>query len=162
HPDGIHACALEPLPYWFDEELWRVELSGSITRLDRQIVAGRGRLLAQVEGWPSASAQFALACVERVRSRVVDALQAGGRTEEAWALHAERDLDRLQKAAGALAEGGHVVSGYLFDAIRRRGDARLCAHAPANAAAVPDGPRGPDPRRAAPVGWPSRPPGAPP
>src|SRR5215813_12954006 len=82
HPDGIHACALEHLPYWFDEELWRVELSGSITRLDRQIVAGRGRLLAQVEGWPSASAQFALACVERVRSRVVDALQAGGRTDE--------------------------------------------------------------------------------
>src|SRR5258708_21627245 len=80
---AIHACALEDLPYWFDEELWRVELSGSISREERQIVAGRGRLLARVEGWPSAAAEFTRACVERTPSPAVDALQAARPLEDA-------------------------------------------------------------------------------
>ena len=149
---GIHACALEDLPYWFDEELWRVELSGSISREERQIVAGRGRLLARVEGWPSAAAEFTRACVERTRSRAVDALQAAGRIEDADALREERNLDRLQKAAAALAEDGSVVSGYLFDAIRRRQCPGLCAYVAANAAAV-GGLRAHDRERAAQVAW---------
>jgi hypothetical protein len=136
---GIHACALEDLPYWFDDELWRVELSGSISRGERQIVADRGRLLTRIEGWPSAAGEFTRACVERTRTRAIVALQAAGRTEEAGALRLETDLDRLQKAALALAEGGILACGYLFDAIRRRPYPGLCAYIAANAAAVEGG-----------------------
>jgi hypothetical protein len=150
---GVHACALEDLPYWFDDELWRVELAGSIARGERQIVADRGRLLARVEGWPSAAAEFTRACVERTRTRAVDALRAAGRAEEAATLQRELDLDRLQKAAFALAEGGSLASGYLFDTIRRQQYPGLCAYAAANAAAVEGGAREHDRERAAQAAW---------
>src|SRR5258708_29391684 len=100
------------------------------------LVAGRGRLLARVEGWPSAAAEFTRARVERTRSRAVDALQAAGRIEDADALREERNLDRLQKAAAALAEDGSAVSGYLSAAIRRRQCPGLCAYVAGTAAPV--------------------------
>jgi hypothetical protein len=151
--NGIHACALEDLPYWFDDELWRVELSGSILRAERQIVAERGRLLARIEGWPSAAGEFTRGCVERTRSRAAGALRTASRAEEAAALQRELDLDRLQEAAFALAEAGSIASGYLFDAVRRRQFPGLCAYAAANAAAVAGGLREHDRERGAQAAW---------
>jgi hypothetical protein len=150
---GIHACALEDLPFWFDDELWRVELSGSIARGERQMIAERGRLVAPIEGWPSAVGAFAHGCVERTRSRAVSALRAAGRRDDAAALQLEPDLDRLQKAAFDLAEAGSIACGYLFDVIRRRQFPGLCAYAAANAAAVEGGLREHDRERSAQAAW---------
>src|SRR5919198_735188 len=44
---GVHACAVEHLPYWLDAELWEVELDGPIARATRQLVGRRGRLAAR-------------------------------------------------------------------------------------------------------------------
>ena len=64
---GIHACRVQDLPFWIDATLWRVELSGPLVEAHCKIVAGRGRLLDQVEGWNAeAMRDFGLACVERV------------------------------------------------------------------------------------------------
>src|SRR4051812_16495429 len=151
---GVHACAPEHLPYWVDDELWKVELAGPISREERQIVAGRGRLLARVEGWSSAAGEFTRACVERTRVRVVTALEAAGGTRAAAeSVGSERDLDRLQKTTAELAAAGSVVSGYLFDAIRRRHYPGLCAYVAANAAAAAGGVRAHDQERAAQVAW---------
>jgi hypothetical protein len=150
---GIHACALEDLPFWMDDELWKVELSGPISREERQLVAGRGRLLARVEGWPASAADFSAACMERTRSRVADALDAAGNAEAAAEVRTERDLERLQKLAQGLAAAGTEVCGYLFDVIRRRPYPGLCAYVAANAAVVAGGPSAHDQERAAQSAW---------
>ena len=67
---GVHACSVEDLPYWFDQELWRVELGGPVTRSGRQLVARRGRLVGRVATWPEAQDEFTRGCIERTRRRV--------------------------------------------------------------------------------------------
>ena len=69
---GVHACALEDLPYWIDQELWIVELEGEVRRARRQLVGARGRLIARVQEWPTAQAGFTGACIERTRKRVIE------------------------------------------------------------------------------------------
>src|SRR5689334_20688891 len=48
---GVHACRLDDLSYWPDEELWLVELGGTILQEPCQVVASRGRLLQRIAGW---------------------------------------------------------------------------------------------------------------
>jgi hypothetical protein len=48
---GVHACTAESLPYWLDDELWLTELDGETVERETMVVAERGRLLKQVEGW---------------------------------------------------------------------------------------------------------------
>src|SRR5712692_6504514 len=117
---GVHACAVEDLPYWFDVELWEVELEGPVTRAARQLIARRGRLVSRVEDWPACQPEFTRACVERTRCRVVDALRAEGRRVEADRLAIQTDLDVLQSAAAVVAASGFAVAGYVSDAVRRR------------------------------------------
>jgi hypothetical protein len=65
---GIHACAPADLPFWLMDELWEVELAGSVTRGQHKLVAERGRLVRRVHAWdPAAREEFAQACVTRVR-----------------------------------------------------------------------------------------------
>src|SRR5438094_1153681 len=79
-PDnGVHACAVEHLPYWFDEELWEVELDSPVTHGARQLVARRGRLLVQIDESPKAQAECSLACVDRTRRREQQARRRGAR-----------------------------------------------------------------------------------
>src|SRR5438067_339454 len=73
---GVHACAAEHLPYWFDEELWEVELDGPVTREVRQLIARRGRLVSRVDDWPACQPEFVRGCLERTRRRVGEALCA--------------------------------------------------------------------------------------
>jgi hypothetical protein len=63
--NGIHACPLEALAYWFDDELWVVELDGEIIDEGTALVARRGRLLERVDRWPAVSRAFAADCVAR-------------------------------------------------------------------------------------------------
>src|SRR5262249_17288234 len=63
---GLHACTVEDLPYWFQEELWEVELAGAMHREGQTIVAERGRLLGRVHAWNGESAYaFAHECAAR-------------------------------------------------------------------------------------------------
>jgi hypothetical protein len=124
---GVHACAVEHLPYWFDEELWEVELDGAISCHARQIVAARGRLVARIDEWPAAREDFTAACVERTRKRIDEALRRG------------RD--------------GASFQGYLADVIRRRPYPGACAYIAARAAAATDGLPAHDEERAAQAGW---------
>ena len=48
---GIHACRAQDLAFWLDAELWRAELADPIVEGQRQVVAGRGRLLERVSPW---------------------------------------------------------------------------------------------------------------
>ena len=150
---GVHACAAEHLPYWFDEELWEVELDGPVTRAARQLIARRGRLVSRVDDWPACQPEFARACLERTRRRVVDALFAEGRRVEAERLAVQTDLDALQSAAATIAANGFAVAGYVSDAVRRRPYPGLRAYIAANAAAAVDGHRGHDQERAIQTAW---------
>ncbi|MFL5263701.1 MAG: hypothetical protein ACJ79R_14400 [Anaeromyxobacteraceae bacterium] len=100
---GVHACALEDLSSWPDEELWLVELSGTVLREASQLVAARGRLLERIAAWNAESAHdYAAACAWRARDLAVEAL-GGGVLAAADALRACTDLVSLQATATALA-----------------------------------------------------------
>jgi hypothetical protein len=61
---GIHACRVAQLPYWICDELWRVELAGTVRERETQVEAERARLVERLTRWdPSA---FADACRARI------------------------------------------------------------------------------------------------
>jgi hypothetical protein len=69
--NGIHACRIRDLPIWLDDELWQIELAGDVVTGDRKIVAPRGRLTLQIEGWtPELAHEFGRFCTRRTRERV--------------------------------------------------------------------------------------------
>lgn len=76
--NGVHACRVEALPRWLDDELWRIELDEIEDELDGLVVARRGRLLDRVEAWDrDASRDLAHSCVElaaKFAARVPDEL----------------------------------------------------------------------------------------
>ncbi len=64
---AVHACRVQDLAYWLGETLWRVELAGQVAEGSSKIVAERGRLIEQVDGWPRASQAFIRDCAARLR-----------------------------------------------------------------------------------------------
>lgn len=63
---GVHACLIEDLPYWIQDELWEVELGGEVRRVGEKLVAERGRLVGRVDSWNAETAgAFARDCVAR-------------------------------------------------------------------------------------------------
>ncbi len=150
---GVHACALEDLPYWIDQELWAVELDGEVRRSRRQLVGARGRLIARVQEWPAVQAGFTGACIERTKKRVIDALLAAGRTDHATLLATPREPEAQRQVALSIAESGPAYVGYVADVIRRRPYPGTCAYIAANAAAAIGEVRGHDEERAEQVAW---------
>lgn len=66
--NGIHACRIEALPRWVDDELWRIELDGIEHEHEGVLVARRGRLLDRIEAWNAeTSRELARSCAQRVR-----------------------------------------------------------------------------------------------
>jgi hypothetical protein len=63
---AVHACRAKDLAYWLDERLWRVELAGEVSESATKIVAGRGRLLEPVDGWPEVVPAFVDDCTARL------------------------------------------------------------------------------------------------
>lgn len=102
--NGVHACAREALAYWFDQELWTVELAGEIVDAGTLLVARRGRLLERVAGWPAVSRTFAEDCAAHIRRRVAAAGEEGRLAELVG--------DAEHHAARAHAPGDAVVAAY--------------------------------------------------
>jgi hypothetical protein len=91
---GIHACRLDDLPYWIDDELWTVELAGATEERGRMVIAERGRLLDRVHAWTAEAAlEFAQACALRARDQAARSLRRAGLSPEADQL---ARLDRLE------------------------------------------------------------------
>lgn len=68
---GIHACRVGDLAVWLGEELWEIELEGEIVERERQVIAQRGRLVGQVDGWTDELLDgFGELCARRTRMRV--------------------------------------------------------------------------------------------
>ena len=68
---GIHACRVQDLPLWLDDELWEIELDGEVVEGDRKLAATRGRLTTRIERWtPELSHEFGRFCLQRTRERV--------------------------------------------------------------------------------------------
>ena len=68
---GVHACRIRDLPLWLDDELWEVELDGTVVEQQRKLVAQRGRLTRRIESWtPDAALEFGRFCSRRTRRRV--------------------------------------------------------------------------------------------
>ncbi|HSF61436.1 MAG TPA: hypothetical protein VLA69_07055 [Gaiellaceae bacterium] len=64
--NGVHACRVEALPRWVDEELWRVEVDEVALDHEGVLVARRGRVLEQIEAWdPALSRELARSCAAR-------------------------------------------------------------------------------------------------
>ena len=71
---GVHACRIAQLPYWVDDELWRIELDGEAVERELQVEARRGRLVERVAAWDPRA--FADACAERARAYAAQAASA--------------------------------------------------------------------------------------
>lgn len=62
---GVHVCRAGELAHWLHEELWVVEIDGELIESMDCVLAARGRLLRQVDGWTSGgAARFALAALD--------------------------------------------------------------------------------------------------
>lgn len=127
--NGVHACTIDALAYWFDDELWSVELGGEVLDLRTVLVARRGRLLSRVEAWPEASLPFAEDCAVQVRElsrRAPTNTRVEGLAAEAVE-HAERAVVARHAvlAAYASAVAADIVEPGGFDAERRRQSRRL-------------------------------------
>jgi hypothetical protein len=101
---GVHACRASDLPYWLDDELWRVELAGDLTQAEQLVVATRARLLERVAGWsPDTAERFAAACAERAQGYARLALERHRPTAPAAAAAAASSAGHAQLYADARA-----------------------------------------------------------
>jgi len=115
----VHACRVEDLLDWMDEELWRVELDGDVVVDRGKLIADRGRLLARVDVWDAAfMARFAEACALRARDVALMALAPGSSAHAALAC---ADASELADACGRLEDldaREERAAGYAGDAAR--------------------------------------------
>lgn len=119
---GVHACTLDQLLDWLDDELWEIELDGEIVAGDAMVVAERGRLVKQVVLWDGRTAQkFADACAWRARDHALSSLRRVGLTEEADRLVDAVELGELQAGAVAAFErsdgAAAELTGFAADAV---------------------------------------------
>lgn len=133
----VHACRLEDLPEWMDQELWRVELDGRVAVDCGKLVADRGRLVERIEAWDAAfMAEFAQACALRARDCALTVLPAGSPAH--IALAACGDAEQLAAAVSLLGTRDardERAAGYAGDAARHvLGARRQPATAPVHAA----------------------------
>jgi hypothetical protein len=102
---GIHACRIRDLPWWLADELWEVELDGSVQVDEHKIVAPAGRLRSHIQEWtPACAREFADACAWRAHARAVEALTRVGHRGAADELTACRTLDAVLAVAPRLAD----------------------------------------------------------
>jgi hypothetical protein len=100
---AVHACRIEHLPWWIQEELWEVELAEPVRLSGHKLLAPRGRLVRRVEGWDPAGAHaFSRACARHAADRAAAALEAAGAPEGADALRGAVELEVLHAVVGRL------------------------------------------------------------
>jgi hypothetical protein len=109
----VHACRARDLPYWLDEELWRVELEGAVHEDRYQVASPRARLVARVGAWlPGFAREYAMACALRARELALPHLEPSLRD----AIAGREDLDAIAGAARRAPPASHVA-GYLADSL---------------------------------------------
>ena len=121
---GVHATPLDALAYWFEDELWTVELDGEILDLGTALIARRGKLLERVEAWPHVSPEFARDCATHAQTlakRTSGNARVAALAAEA-AEHAELAITPRHAiiAAYATAVAAEVLQPGAFDTERRR------------------------------------------
>jgi hypothetical protein len=138
---GVHGCRVEDLPYWVEEELWRIELRDPVRIAPFQLQSDRGRLVERVVAWNAeARRAFSLACVDRTRDLACEALRNAGHPAEADALAASSGIEGVERAALALTDGEFPqhprhLAGYCVDAARHATHAGSVSHVAAIAGA---------------------------
>jgi hypothetical protein len=137
---GWHACRTDDLPYWLTEELWQVELAGTVVTTPSKVVASRARLLARVPGWtPATALALSLACTGRVAGHAADELRDAGLTTVAQRLDEEAARLATATSVSTVDDPGLVgrldalagLAGELVDEAHRSGRtqaARLCGY----------------------------------
>jgi hypothetical protein len=106
---GIHACALDDLPFWLLDELWEVELGEPVGRGRHKLVGRSGRLVGRVEAWDRATGEeFAAACLDHVRRLAARRPEADGHFSDlaAWSPQL-----RPAAAASLAARAAEAVDG---------------------------------------------------
>lgn len=122
---GVSACRPADLPYWVNDELWRVELDGVVHTGARKVVARRGRLVARVAGWDAAArTAFVDSCLDALRRALVDLADRRHPEDLAGLLVLPVEqvvpaIDRLGPAT-QLTAAEREVRGYLEDAVAYR------------------------------------------
>lgn len=150
---AVHACRVQDLPWWLQDELWEAELDGEISAGRHKVMSRRARLLRRVDAWDAACAQrFADACALRARDHAATALERAGAKHPAAELRKATDSRALRDAARVwadAAEAARIPVTMAGDAaIRARGGAAVVsAYIAAHAAARVDGPAAHDAER---------------
>ena len=106
---GIHACAIDDLPFWLLDELWEVELGEPVRRSRHKLVARSGQLVQRMDAWNgSAGEDFAAACLDRVRELAEQRPEASGHLSDLanWAPHV-----RPAAVASLAARAAEAVDG---------------------------------------------------
>jgi hypothetical protein len=130
--EALRAYPARYLPYWLDDELWRTELTGRLTRRDHLLLPERARLVRRIDAWadPIAS-EFVIECARRVAQEAVRALRAEGRTDAATRLDEASDVQNLEVAAVHAADlsTAGTLAGYVADVCFYARDAGVPARA---------------------------------
>jgi hypothetical protein len=101
--EALRGYSAEDLPYWLDDELWNVELAGTLAKRDHVLLPERARLVGRVDSWAEPLAwEFVTACAQRVAREAAAALRDGGHGA-ATELEQAGDLVALERAAVAAA-----------------------------------------------------------
>jgi hypothetical protein len=131
--EALRGYPVGDLPYWLDEELWRIDLDGAVAERVHVFLAKRARLRSRVERWSEPLAwELVGACARRVARAAAVALREEGRAEAAARLEGARDLGEVERAGLAAAEHGSPagrLAGYVADVCFYARDAGVAAHA---------------------------------
>lgn len=132
---GVHACRAGDLPYWLGRELWEVELAGVVVEARYKLVAGQGRPLRRVAGWPEHERAFAEDCAARVRDLAVSELHRAGQADLAAAMAAAATTAELAAVAERARALTATLVGYVLDCVWDigKGYYAMCAYVAATA-----------------------------
>jgi hypothetical protein len=105
-PEVVRGVPVEQLPWWLDDELWELELGGSLVTAGRALAGDRARLVRRVDAWTGETArELVAACERRVREAARDEYA------DDVVLYAE-DADRPAAAAAVAAYiAAHALAG---------------------------------------------------
>jgi hypothetical protein len=142
---AVHACRVDDLPWWLQDELWEAELDGTVTAGRHKVMAPRGRLLRRIDAWDARCAQrFADACAGRARDHAATALDRAGADALAAELRAAATTREVRDTVRGAEppEPARIAVAMAGDAARRaRGGAAVIAgYIAAHAAARVHGP----------------------
>jgi hypothetical protein len=142
--NGVHTCTRAQLVEWLDDELWEVELDGSVLEADGQLIAAAGRLIHRIESWNDEAARaFVDHCVESTVALAAESLVQAGRETEAEALAAFRSQPDGEQQVLQLAQSFNDEEAtpiqFLADVVRleRGGRPELDEAAPTEEAGGP-------------------------